>query len=453
MVVRPGPYATIPTAPGESADLYALRYDEHGRSEGPRTQRHLVGRLAEDDFTDVFVFSHGWNNDWTTALNRYRAFMTEYRTMVERHHLSTGRDYRPIMAGIFWPSTSLVMPWEAAPEFAGDEGDADERADAADLTVNSELATEVAEEDVERYYELVERETLDEASARELLEILAPVYDRGDPDLEGDPSREPGDLLAGWAMLEASLAPRPELGGPDDFGAVRPAYGSRGSGPEAAGFLDKLNPRNLVRGLTVWRMKDRAGVVGARGVGPLLREMLDATTGKQTRYHLLGHSYGARVVLNAVARPHGGGLPRKVDSMLLLQPAVNHLCFADSLPNGRRGGYHAAPRMVRSPIMTTYSVHDLPLHDTFHLALRRGKDLGDVEIAADEPPSDYAALGGYGPRGLQGWESVPIRRPSQSYDLAAGPRILALDGRGVIMGHGDVVNEATAWALFNLVRG
>lgn len=451
MTLKPGPYAKIPTAGGGTADFYALRYDRLGRSEGPRTQRHLVDTLADGDFTDVFVFSHGWNNDWQTALDRYRAFLSEYRAMVERHRLSVGRDVRPVMAGVFWPSTALVMPWEAAPDFAGVDGD--EHADATDLALIEEVASALPADRVQGFYELVEQETLDESSARELLDLVAPAYSHGDPDLEGDPGREPDDLLAGWAMLEASLAPRQVLPGPDDFGAVPSARGGA-AGPEAAGFLDKLDPRNLVRGLTVWQMKDRAGVVGARGVGPLLRDMLEATEPQQTRFHLLGHSYGARVVLNAVARPDGAPLPRAVDSMLLLQPAVNHLCFADHLPGGRRGGYREALERVRRPIMTTFSVHDVPLHDTFHLALRRGKDLGEVEIAADEPPSDYAALGGYGPRGFEDWKEVAIRRPTERYDLdGAAPRVLALNGRGVIESHGGVVNDATAWALFNLVSG
>lgn len=452
MVLKPGPYATIPTAPGETASFYTLRYDKFGRSEGPATQRHLVETLAGGDFTDVFLFSHGWNNDWKTALNRYRDFMSTFRAMIDGHELSFDREYRPILAGVFWPSTALVMPWEAAPEFAGSDGE--EAADATDLLLIGDLAVEVAAADVERYYELVEEETLDQEAARELLTIVAPVVAHGDPDLEGDPGREVNDLLASWAMLEATLAPQPMLADPDDFGAAGTGRTTSAAVPEAAGFLDRLNPRNLVRALTVWQMKDRAGVVGAKGVGPLLRDMLTATEGKQTRYHLLGHSYGARVVLNAVARPEGRPLPRAVDSMLLLQPAVNHLCFADALPDGRRGGYHAAPHLVKKPILTTFSVHDVPLHDTFHLALRRGKDLGEIEIAADEPPNEYAALGGYGPRGLQSWREVAIKQPKDLYDIDAdNASILALNGRGVIKSHGGVVNEATAWALFNLVRG
>lgn|SRR5574340_1218256 len=196
-------------------------------------------------------------------------------------------------------------------------------------------------------------------------------------------------------------------------------------------------------------MKDRAGVVGAAGVGPLLRSMLDATT-TATRFHLIGHSYGARVLLNAVARPTGPALPRAVTSMLLLQPAINHLCFS-TLRDGRVGGYRPALALVEHPILSTFSSHDFPLRHTFHIALQRAKDRAEVAIAADEPPNQYVALGGWGPRGDVGFHEVGIKDPGQPYELGDGaPEVWAVNGSRTIGGHGDIVNDSTAWALFEL---
>ncbi len=59
----------------------------------------------------------------------------------------------------------------------------------------------------------------------------------------------------------------------------------------------------------------------------------------------------------------------------------------------------AALDRVFRPILCTFSQHDAPLHRFFHLILRRDQDLGEMQIAAaGEPPSRFAALGGYGPR-------------------------------------------------------
>ena len=243
--------------------------------------------------------------------------------------------------------------------------------------------------------------------------------------------------------------------------AAVPGTGGPGT-PEVAGFLDVLNPRNLLRAFTVRQMKDRAGTVGSRGVGPVLRDIQGAAP--TARVHVVGHSYGARVLLNAVARPEGAPLPRPVDSMLLLQPAVNHLCFAASLPGrpGTPGGYRNAIERVRLPILSTFTPHDFALTKVFHLALSREKDLGEIAVAAaGEPPNKFAALGGFGPRGELRSSRVATKLPRQDaapgaddfYELGPGaPEVWALDGQASISGHGDVVSPTTAWALLNLVR-
>ncbi|MCD5422689.1 hypothetical protein LRS71_24575 [Rhodococcus pyridinivorans] len=416
---------------------------------GPRTQQHLVDALDNGTFTDVFLFSHGWNNDWTTALGRYRDFMTTFRKMINSKGFEFDRDYRPLLAGVFWPSATLVMPWERGPQFAGDEGTT--AAEEIDLSLITDLAARVDRDQLTDFYRLVERQSLDKTEATELLELLSATFAAGDPDLDADDHRDVRDVLAAWTQTEAAVSPRrqPQPRSPGDFGTAAPAPAP--TEPEAAGFLDKLNPRNLVRLLTVYQMKDRAGVVGAAGIGPLLRGMLDATTAS-TRFHLIGHSYGARVLLNAVARPVGPVLPRPVTSMLLLQPAINHLCFS-TLPDGRVGGYRPALGLVDRPILTTFSSHDFPLRNTFHIALQRAKDLGEVEIAADEPPNRYAALGGWGPRGDVGFHEVGIKDPGEPYELTDGaPEVWAVNGSRTIGGHGDVVNDSTAWALFQLAR-
>lgn len=444
MPLAAGPYKHVAISDGMTAPFYALRFDKSGRSEGPATERHLVDDLAKSDYTDVFLFSHGWNNDWATALDRYDRFGEQFRQLRSTHQLDFGgRDYRPLLAGVFWPSTALVMPWEQGPDFAGESGDV--AADAVDRSVLAEIAESVADDDLPRFYELTERETLGEDEARELVRIIASIYSGGDADINEDPARTADDMLAGWSMLETAIA-GPELAaGPGDFGAV----GAAGSGgPEAAGIFSALNPRNLVRGATVWKMKDRAGKVGSNGVSALLSRMLGATVGKSTRYHLIGHSYGARVLMAALL-----GQPRPVQSLLLLQPAVNHLCFADRLGSGEPGGFKKVLDLVDRPVMSTFSANDFALHRTFHLVLRRGGDVGEVDIAATEPPNQYAALGGYGPRGFAGWREVPIKDPTDRYDVGPGaPDVWAIHGTARIGDHGDVINAATAWALYNLVE-
>ncbi len=221
----------------------------------------------------------------------------------------------------------------------------------------------------------------------------------------------------------------------------RPCDRARGRGR----FLDFLNPREIIRKATVYQMKDRAGTVGASGVGPMLRQLLSIGG---PRIHLMGHSFGGKVVLSALTVPSH---PRRVESVLLLQPAINHLCFAEDV-DGRRGGYRPALDRTIRPILSTFSSMDSPLGCFFHLAVRRDGDLAEQRIAA--APSQFAALGGFGPGGLAPGESntIEIPAPPSRYPaLPAGVKIRALDGSADrITGHGDVRNPFTEWALVSL---
>jgi len=112
---------------------------------------------------------------------------------------------------------------------------------------------------------------------------------------------------------------------------------------------------------------------------------------------------------------------------------------------------------VEAPIVCTYSKEDFALHNTFHLALRRTGDLGeqDIGIAGDtdstagKPPSEYAALGGYGPRGAGQKLIDPMPAAgSPCPDFTDGVAVIGLDGsQGIIGSHGDITSRAAAWAL------
>lgn len=262
MALDAGPYRDVPIEAGRTAPFYALRFDKTGRTESAGTQQHLIGELARGDYTDVYLFSHGWNNEWKTALDRYTEFMNGYRGLREKCDLSFSRPCRPLLVGVFWPSAALTMPWRGGPQLAdAQDARATDRASAAAL---SELGEEVPAIDVDRFQRLAAQESLAEEQARELLEIVLGSLPDGDPDIDGDPPRNIEELLASWAMLEGARDTSELATSPYDFGAATPLR----SEPEAAGSLGKLSPRNLFRGLTVWRMKDRAGLVGAWGVGP-----------------------------------------------------------------------------------------------------------------------------------------------------------------------------------------
>lgn len=429
----PGPYRVLELEGGLTVPFYIIPFDKRGLCVGPQTRQHLIDSVRSGGFSDVFLFSHGWNNDWTVAVGRYEDFIGGFARMRHTRALPRPAGYKPLLVGIFWPSTALVFTEkEKGPQIAAGQPQAVDEAVAEERQEVEELAADLDASQAREFYELAQKTRLTSEEARRLAEIATVFFNTKDDELGLDTTVTADDLLEIWREAPAV---RDEL---DDFIAA-PA-------PGTAGFLSALDPRNIVRTATVLKMKDRAGLVGGTGVHALLRDILDATG---ARVHAIGHSYGAKIVLSATC---AGPLPKPLHSMLLLQPALSHLAFAATVPSTTRaGGYHPALARVRRPILATYSRHDFPLTKLFHLAVRRKADLGEARIAAaGEPPSKYAALGGFGPR-HSGEKLIDILDAPADYQLDEAVRLYGVDGSRTISGHGAISNESTWWALNSLM--
>lgn len=442
-----GPYRTL-TNGNESIPWYMIPFDKQGVCEGPLTRQDLLDKVKAGTFTDILLFSHGWNNNWHDATELYENFFTGYTAMRRAKGLEYGRPFRPVLVGIFWPSIALEFPWEAAPRIAGD-ADTPEANEVTDSKVAverrevGELAERIAPKNRARFYTLTQQqEKLNAEQALELAAIMAPLYTSSSDELQGaKKAPAPEELVATWAAAQPDEAKRARG---DNFGFV----GGGGAAAHAAGGDISFDPRDIVRLATVLQMKDRAGTVGAYGVGPLLGDLLAASN---ARVHLIGHSYGCKVVLSATCiKP----LQRPVNSILLLEPAISYLCFADNVDGtGQPGGYKTALARVEQPILSTFSAEDAPLNKFFHLAVWRKEDLGEQRTAA-VPPSKYAALGGYGPDGTPAGKDIPIQPMGKPYTFDSPTiKVYGLDSTGVIHGHGDISNEATWWALYNQLKG
>lgn len=467
-----GPLETLSIG-GRSTPLYVLPFDKAGVLQAPATAEHLRAAVA-GGLTDVVVISHGWNTSWSEALEFYRGYAGVLDRLA-RTHGGPRPGMRTAVVGVSWPSIALSS--DDAPAMAGG---ADPRVDLAELAGIADLAEElVTPADRPEFYALTQAESLDRDQALRLAELLAPLYGRGDEELPAagapDGALVAERTVAAWQAAAERLAEDegplvvsgptgPRVDGPDPASTAAPTSARRrvdgagaapAAGPSAAGTFDfdftMLDPRNIVRLTTVLLMKDRAGVVGHRGVGPLLGRILGASAG--VRVHLVGHSYGGKVVLSALCSP---AVPRAVRSVLLLQPALSYLAFSPDVPERHGpGGYRAATSRSELPILVTWSRNDFPLRTAFSMAVRRRDDLGEHDIGAaglETPPSLFAAMGGWGPQAGADVADLRIRRPDGGpYDLPAGRRVVALEADTAISGHTDVVNDATGWALHDLM--
>lgn len=444
------PRFTRPGFSGQDVPFYGLRFDKKGNLLSPLTQQAVIDHIAAKGFTDTIIFSHGWNNEWDDALDYYISFLDGVGSTATRHASDMPEGMKPLMIGLAWPSAILTWPWDRTPEIAAgyvDEEDTDEPDDIAVLTEDLSEA-----EAAELRVLVAGKEELTAEEVDRLAALLAPsLSDAPDP---ADPfsvaSAE--DLARTLRAPELAVSPPQTEEEEDDEDLFR-SGGTIGQGAtdaQAAGLLsDVFGLRTVLRLATVLKMKDRAGVVGGRGVADLVSGLLGQTA---TRLHIVGHSYGTKVVLTAASR---ATISRKLHSVLLLQPAINHYAFAAEVLGGGQGGLRNVLGRTERPILSTHSADDMPLRHVFHLAADRRRDLGeDPTFAAGV--SAYSAMGGYGPAGMAPGElqRIDMPEPEADYPAIGDARIIDLKASGKIKGHSQIMNNYVYWAMHqNLKRG
>ena len=431
---------------------WEVRFDEMGREVNPEAARALTAELPAEGVTDLFVFSHGWNNDRAAARGLYESFFAEFRNLLDRSDLPGSRREATIgTVGVIWPS----MRWgdEPAPAAALAAGGAAGVGTATESPSDGELVTQLKAV----FSGKQEREALDE------LAKLLETRPRSDADLERfkglmrtlatgpDVTEAPEDAGEQRGLMKDDAQRGEPLEVFERFGAVAEPLAAEGG---AAGFGDRFarlwaGAKEALRAASYWQMKKRAGIVGKEGLGPLLGRIHEAHP--TVRIHLLGHSFGARVVSFALTGiPQAAGRVSPVKSVTLLQGAFSHFAFADALPHDRsRGGaLKGAAGRVDGPIAISHSTFDSAVGTLYPLASLVSVD--DASAAKDLA-FRWGAIGADGAQAVEA-SNVTLGRVGQAYPFERG-KIVNLDGNAVIKNggppsgaHGDIFHPQIAWA-------
>jgi hypothetical protein len=199
--------------------------------------------------------------------------------------------------------------------------------------------------------------------------------------------------------------------------------------------------------LSFWLMKRRAGQVGERLGRELLAPAFAALGDYAPRLHLIGHSFGAKLVSSAVL----GGLWST--SLVLLQAAFSAYAFAEEVPGPKRPGFYRpviTERMVTDRIVALRSDHDRALgrlypaatwNDQVDRAPGRGRRRPVREVVARRAMGAVGALGA----GAVEMDLVTVLNTGlpRGVTTVDGSRVVAKD-EWLIGAHRDIYHDEIA---------
>ncbi|WP_199573252.1 serine-threonine protein kinase [Streptomyces murinus] len=362
---------------------WELTFDTSGDVDPPERD-HLLAQVTEQGVRDLVVFAHGWNEDRSAATALYRRFFAPFPGLAPKAHLG--------YVGVVWPS--MRFSDEPIPDFPKSVV-ATEAAPGPALDQDTRRGLLVAFPDradvIDQVARLLDERPDGDAGLTEFGRLVRLLLDgagrtAADTDEDGEPTvftEEPATACAEFAgALAAVAAP----GGTEGFSLPNPWEGAK----------------ELLRQAAYYQMKGRAGTIGEHGLGPLLGKLAAKAPG--VRVHLVGHSFGGRLVAFALR-----GLPgqaRPVKSLTLLEGAFSHYVFANQLPDDphKSGALKDQQRRIDGPLVCCHSHFDAALGTFYPLASRLAGDdrscLGD-EIAAVLGPR-WGALGHDGVQAVPG---------------------------------------------------
>ncbi|MFE9094758.1 serine-threonine protein kinase [Streptomyces sp. NPDC007264] len=350
---------------------WELAFDADGDAAGPERDR-LLAEVTRRGVRDLLVFAHGWNNERSGATRLYDRFFAPVPSLAPRANLG--------YVGVIWPSMAFAD--EPVPDFPASAAAAVAAPARPGLDEHSRAALTAVfpgrGDTVEQIARLLRLRPDEGPSLREFGRLVGGLVEpsgespgcAADTPAEGSPGTGP-EMLRGDAVRVC-----------EDFARalerVESAHARAADTREFAftpkGLWDGAH--ELLRQATYYAMKRRAGTVGERGLGPVIGRLAHAAP--NVRVHLVGHSFGGRLVSFALR-----GLPegvRTVKSVTLLQGAFSHYAFATRLPHDPRscGALSGRQTRIDGPLVCCWSRFDSALGTFYPLASRMAGDARSV---------------------------------------------------------------------------
>ena len=399
---------------------------------------------------DLLTISHGWNNDMADARDLYARFLTSVRAVLDKHLVPAASTRSFAVMAVLWPSKKFADE-ELIPSGAAALGSAvsskfvQQQLDQLEAALQSpDRAPTIAR--ARALVPALENSPKAQEDFANLVRSVLPATDAEPDDASTDFFNRNGkELMDRLAKPTMAGAPAAVAGGAASISMSGPG------GPAAAGLGQTFSgilsaARNLLNYSTYYLMKERAGVVGRRGVNGVLRQLKAARP--ELRIHLIGHSFGGRLVTATADGPTGQSSVG-FDTLMLLQAAFSHNGFGEKFDGTRDGGFRAVvtDHKIRGPILVTHSIRDRAVGIAYPLASRvSGQDAAALGDENDR-------FGGIGRNGAQHTpERVvgTLHAVGTPYTFSPG-KIFNLNADSLIAEHSDICHAEVAFALLTAV--
>lgn len=356
----------------------------------------IQAMLSSEAITDLVVMSHGWKNTKADAATLYGTLWGNTVVALKQ------KDPKTIgVVGIVWPAKQYSTDFDdaaAAASVAGatlSAGDGSAPGDLSDAEFEAKIK-EVKDLFGPRGDAVVSAAraaangiTFDTANALFQSSLKAVSAAPSDAELQKNvqffiPMNSP-DVALNSLIEPPKIQAAPELGHISGLGE---AIGNLFNGPRAA-------VGRVLNQLTYYEMKARAGVVGASLGGHVLPGL---NVQSRKRLHLIGHSFGARLV-TAAANAMPPDLPLELFSLTLLQGAFSH----NGLSSAASGAFANVIGRPTGPIAITHTHNDRACTFWYALASRLSNDATKGFGDADDV---FGAMGANGAQKLTADVSV-----------------------------------------------
>ena len=458
---------------------WEIQFDRTGNT-AAAARAALLDQIAAAGLSDLIFMSHGWNSDIAHARRLYNQWFGMLPPM-----LPGGSAAKPGTVGVFWPS--MLWPDEPAPAAAAGGGAAGVPGPAAASgTPGAPVAALAAvypgpgqQQILSQLAALLDAQSPDPQALTQFHDLMRALGGT-EPETIGLEdsgqlamlSEDPQALAARFAAA-LDMASAPAAGGgaaaggsvtPDEGGAAdlpditlagNGDGNGNGAGQGAAGGIGDITARlwggarEALRQFTYWQMKQRAGTVGQQGLGPFLADL--AGRAPDLRVHLIGHSFGARLVSFSLAGLPGGQ-PSPVRSVTLLEGAFSHFAFAPALPQDptRSGALHGMMARVAGPLLSCHSSHDMAIGIFYPVASMTADD--DASGLTDDLTFRWGGMGHDGAQAVNA-AAQTLGPQGSAYQLAAS-KFTNIDASAVVChggppsgAHSDIVHPELGWAM------